>query len=235
MAQPKYAARFGNFFLNLRLNRDQFADMAAFTLQALQQGGTLFEAMAKALDSALAGYRTTHVGQLSGAAHGAVITLGQALADFKAYLKKVERKFVIPSYDAGSAEIAAIFPQGRGGLAKASQVEVEDAFVAFLGALDARPAVFPSPLRKEGREIILPNLAQALKTADSHAKTTDDQRIDLHDGREATCLALFRAYAALLLEFAEQPKRAAAFFDLSKAGRVKTIPNALKPPKPPAA
>ena len=30
MAQPKYAARFDNFFANLRLNRDQFADMAAF-------------------------------------------------------------------------------------------------------------------------------------------------------------------------------------------------------------
>ena len=231
MAQPKYAARFENFFLNLRLNRDQFADMAAFTLQALEQGGTPFKAAAEALATALAGYRTTHVGQLSGAAHGAVLTLAQALTDFKDYLKKVERKFVVPTYDAGSADIAAIFPKGRGGLAKASQVEVEDAFVAFLNELDARPTVFPSPLRKEGREGILPNLADALKRADTQTTTTDTQRIDLHDGREATCLALFRAYAALLLEYADQPQRAAAFFDLSKAGRQKAASKALKPPK----
>ena len=49
------------------------------------------------------------------------------------------------------------------------------------------------------------------------AKTADTQRLDLHDGREATCLALFRVYATLLLEFAEKPARVAAFFDLSKA------------------
>ena len=217
MAQPKYAARFENFFLNLRLNRDQFADMAAFTLQALQDGGTPFKAVADALAPALASYRTTHVGQLSGAAHGAVLTLAQALSDFKAYVKKVERKFVIPNYEEGSADVAAIFPHGRGGLAKASQTEVEDVFTAFLNALDDRPGVFPAPLRKEGRETILPNLAEALKRADGQATTTDTQRLDLHDGREASCRALFRAYATLLLEYADQPKRAAAFFDLSTA------------------
>lgn len=217
MAQPKYAARFANFFENLRLNRDQFADMAAFTLQALQGGGPAFKAVAENLDTALAGYRTTHMGQLSGEARGAVITLAQALSDFKDYLKKVERKFVIPNYEAKTADFVAIFPQGRGGLAKASQTKVEDAFGAFLDALDARATVFPSPLRKEGRETILPNLADALKRADGAATTTDTQRLDLHDGREATCLALFRAYATLLLEYAEQPKRAAAFFDLSNA------------------
>jgi len=232
MAQPKYAARFENFFLNLRLNRDQFADMAAFTLQALEQGGTPFKAVADALAPALAGYRSTHVGQLSGAAHGAVLTLAQALGDFKAYVKKVERKFVIPNYEEGSADIAAIFPHGRGGLANTSQTEVEDAFTAFLNELDARLTVFPSPLRKEGRETILPSLAEALKRTDTMATTTDTQRLDLHDGREATCLALFRAYATLLLEFAEQPKRVAAFFDLSeadtggskKADLLKTLP-----------
>ncbi|MCI1187198.1 hypothetical protein MON38_07175 [Hymenobacter sp. DH14] len=217
MAQPKYAARFENFFLNLRLNRDQFADMAAFTLQALEQGGPAFQAVAAALATSLGGYRTTHVGQLSGAARGAVVTLAQALADFKAYVKKVERKFVIPNYEEKSADFVAIFPNGRGGLAKANQTKVEDAFEAFLNALDDRPTVFPSPLRKEGRETILPNLADALKRADTQATTTDTQRIDLHDGREATCRALFRAYATLLLEYADQPQRAAAFFDLSKA------------------
>ena len=217
MAQSKYAARFANFFENLRLNRDQFADMAAFTLQALQQGGPVFKAVAEGLDTALAGYRTTHVGQLSGEARSVVITLAQALSDFKDYVKKVERKFVIPNYEAKSADFVAIFPQGRGGLAKASQTKVEDAFGAFLDALDARPTVFPSPLRKEGRETVLLNLAQALKLADTQATTTDTQRLDLHDGREATCRALFRAYATLLLEYADQPQRAAAFFDLSKA------------------
>ena len=233
MAQPKYAARFENFFLNLRLNRDQFADMAAFTLQALQDGGTPFKAVADALAPALASYRTAHVGQLSGAAHGAVLTLAQALSDFKAYVKKVERKFVIPNYEEGSADVAAIFPHGRGGLAKASQTEVEDAFTAFLNALDDRPGVFPAPLRKEGRETILPNLAEALKRADGQATTTDTQRLDLHDGREASCRALFRAYATLLLEYADQPKRAAAFFDLSKAdtggGKKAELPGVANP------
>ena len=217
MAQPKYASRFTNFFLNLRLNRDQFADMAAFTLTALQEGGAPLKDLAEALDQALSGYRTTHAGQLSGEGQGSTITLAQALVDFKDYVKKVERKFVIPAYNEGSADLKAIFPHQRSGLTKASQTKVEDAFVAFLNALDARPTVFPSPLRKEGRESILPNLAQALKRADAEAKTTDDQRLDLHDGREGTCLVLFRAYATLLVQFADQPKRVAAFFDLSKA------------------
>ena len=232
MAQPKYAARFENFFLNLRLNRDQFADMAAFTLQALQQDSKAkYKAVAAPLEVSLTDYRTTHAGQLSGEARGAVVTLAQALGDFKAYVKKVERKFVIPSYEEGSADVAAIFPHGRGGLAKASQTEVEDAFTAFLNALDDRPGVFPAPLRKEGRETILPNLAEALKRADGQATTTDTQRLDLHDGREASCRALFRAYATLLLEYAEQPKRAAAFFDLSNARISKSglkTPNTLK-------
>ena len=121
MAQPKYAARFDNFFENLRLNRDQFADMAAFTLHALQQsGGLKGSPLTEELARALADYRSTPGGQLWGAAHGAVLTLAQALADFKAYLKKVERKFIIPAYDEGSADIKAIFPKGRGGLAKAA-------------------------------------------------------------------------------------------------------------------
>ncbi|GAB3848487.1 hypothetical protein GCM10028822_11450 [Hymenobacter terrigena] len=50
MAQAKYAARFENFFEKLRLNRDQFADMAAFTLQALQQAANgKYSAAAEAL------------------------------------------------------------------------------------------------------------------------------------------------------------------------------------------
>ncbi len=217
MAQPKYAARFENFFLNLRLNRDQFADMAAFTLTALQAGGVGLKAVADDLATALGGYRTTHSGQLSGESQGTTITLSQALTDFKDYVRKVERKVIIPTYNEGDADLKAILPNGRSGLTKSSQTKVEDAFVAFLDALDARPTVFASPLRKEGRETILPNLAQALKNADANSKTTDDQRIDLHDGREATCLVLFRAYGTLLVQYAEQPKRVATFFDLSKA------------------
>ena len=232
MAQPKYAARFENFFLNLRLNRDQFADMAAFTLTALQAGGAPLKALADDLATALGGYRTTHAGQLSGEGLGTTLTLAQALLDFKAYVKKVERKFVIPAYDEGSPDLKAIFPHERSGLTKATQTKVEDAFVAFLDALDDRPGVFPAPLREEGRETILPNLAQALKRADAANKTTDDQRLDLHDGREATCLVLFRAYATLLVQFADQPKRVAAFFDLSKAdtgGTPKKKPDSTPP------
>jgi hypothetical protein len=217
MAQPKYAARFENFFLNLRLNRDEFADMAAFTLQALEQdGNAAYDNAAKALQKSLAAYRTAHTGQLSGAGQAATVTLAQALLDFKEYVKRLERKVINPAYEAGSADLKAIFPKGRAALTKAGQTEVEDAFTAFLDALDARPTVFTSPLRTEGRTL-LATLKEALKHADEAAKTTDDQRLDLHDGREATCLVLFRAYATLLLEFAEQPKRAAAFFDFSKA------------------
>jgi len=219
MAQPKYAARFENFFANLRLNRDQFADMAAFTLQALQDGGkTTYKAVADPLNVALTDYRTTHAGQLSGEGLAATLTLGQALTDFKAYVKKTERKVIIPAYEEDSPDLLAIFPQGRSGLTKSSQTEVEDAFTAFLDALDARPTVFTSPVRTAGRAV-LAALTEALQRADGLAKTAGTQRVDLHDGREATCQALFRAYATLLLEFADKPKRVAAFFDLSKAGR----------------
>ena len=85
-------------------------------------------------------------------------------------------------------------------------------------------------MRTEGRAV-LTALSGALQRADGMAKTAGTQRIDLHDGREATCLALFRAYAALLLEHAEQPARVAAFFDLSKAGRTSTSPKTPKPSK----
>ena len=226
MPQPKYAARFENFFLNLRLNRAQFADMAAFTLQALRADAA-HKPLADALDAALSGYRTAHVGQLSGEAHGSVLTVAQALTDFKEYVKRVERKVLIPAYEPGSPDLAAILPKGRSGLTKASQGKVEDAFTAFLDALDARPPVFTSPLRTEGRKV-LQALSTALNRADAQTKTTDDQRLDLHDGREAACLVLFRAYATLLAEFAEQPQRVAAFFDLSKARISKS---GSKPPK----
>lgn len=217
MAQPKYAARFENFFANLRLNRDQFADMAAFTLQALQDAPkNKYSAVADPLQVALTDYRTTHTGQLSGEARGAVVTLAQALADFKAYVKKTERKVIIPAYEDDSPDLLAIFPKGRAALTKSTQTKVEDAFTAFLDALDARPTVFTSPVRTEGRAI-LATLSAALQRADGMAKTAGTQRIDLHDGREATCLALFRVYATLLLEFVDKPKRVAVFFDFSNA------------------
>ena len=217
MAKPKYDARFVNFFLNLRLNRDQFADMAAFTLQAVRADAK-YKTVADPLDASLTLYRTAHIGQLSGEGAATVLTLGQALLDFKAYVKRVERKFIIPNYAEKSADVKALLPHSRSGLVKSSQAAVEDAFTTFLDAMDARLTVFPSPVRTEGRKV-LQNLADALKRADQQAKTTDDQRLDLHDGREATCLDLFRIYGTLLLEFADEPKRAAAFFDLSNAGR----------------
>ena len=229
MAQPKYAARFENFFAHLRLNRDQFADMAAFTLQALQQEAKAkYKAVADPLEVALTDYRTTHTNQLSGEGQAATITLAQALADFKAYVKKVERKVIIPAYDEGSADLLAIFPKGRSGLTKSNQAKVEDAFTAFLDALDARPTVFVSPIRTEGREV-LAALQTSLQRADGMAKTADTQRLDLHDGREATCLALFRAYATLMVDYAEKPGKVAAFFDLTKAD---TGTKKSKAPKP---
>ena len=231
MAQPKYAARFENFFVTLRLNRDQFADMAAFTLQALQQEAKdKYKAVADPLEVVLTDYRVAHTGQLSGESQAATITLAQALADFKAYVKKVERKVIVPTYDEGSPDLLAIFPKGRSGLTKSNQAQVEDAFTAFLAALDARPTVFTAPVRTEGRTV-LAVLAAALQRADGMAKTAGTQRVDLHDGREATCLALFRAYATLLMEHAEKPARVATFFDLSKAGRTSTGPKIPKPAK----
>lgn len=231
MAQTKYAARFDNFFENLRLNRDQFADMAAFTLQALRQAaGGKYSAVAEALDVALTDYRATHAGQLSGEGRANVVTLAQALEDFKAYVKKMERKVINPTYEAGSPDLLAIFPKGRGALTKSTQTKVEDAFTAFLDALDARPTAFTSPQRTEGRKV-LAALSASLNRADGLAKTAGTQRIDLHDGREATCLALFQVYLTLLLEFAKQPERAAPFFDLSNAGRQPSGPKIPKPAK----
>ena len=225
MAQPKYAARFLNFFLNLRLNRAEFADMAAFTLAALQ-ADPQHKPLAEALATALKTYRATHAGQLSGESQGATLTLKQALTDFKAYVKKVERKFIIPNYDDGSPDYKALLPQGRSGLSGSSHSKVEDAFVAFLDALDARPDAFPAALRAEGRHpsdptkpSILRNLQLALGTADTAKKASGDRTIDLHDGRQATCGVLFQVYATLLLAHWENPKKAAPYFDLSKAGR----------------
>lgn len=217
MAQAKYAARFENFFENLRLNRDQFADMTAFTLQALKQaGGSKYSAVADALEVALTDYRATHAGQLSGEGQASTSTLAQAMADFKAYVKRMERKVINPTYEAGSPDLLAIFPKGRSALTKSSQTKVEDAFTAFLDALDARPTAFTSPQRTEGRKV-LAALSASLSRADGMAKTAGTQRIDLHDGREAVCLALFNVYATLLLEHAAQPGRVAPFFDFSNA------------------
>jgi hypothetical protein len=231
MAQPRYAARFNNFFENLRLNRDQFADTAAFTLQALQQtGGSKYGPVAEELAVALADYRATHASQLSGEGQASTITLAQALEDFKTYVKRMERKVINPTYEVGSPDLLAIFPRGRAALTKTPQTKVEDAFTAFLDALDARPTAFTSPQRTEGRRV-LASLSAALRRADGLAQSTRTQRVDLHDGREATCLALFKVYATLLLEHAAQPERAAVFFDLSNAGRRPSGPKIPKPAK----
>ncbi|MBU6121413.1 hypothetical protein [Hymenobacter siberiensis] len=230
MAQAKYAARFENFFENLRLNRDQFADMAAFTLQALKQAGGKYSAVADALEVALTDYRATHAGQLSGEGPASTSTLAQALEDFKAYVKRMERKVINPTYEAGSPDLLAIFPKGRSALTKSSQTKVEDAFTAFLDALDARPTVFTSPQCTEGRKV-LAVLSASLSRADGMAKTAGTQRIDLHDGREAVCLALFNVYLTLLLEYAAKPERAAPFFDFSNAGRQSSGPKTPKPAK----
>ena len=208
MAQPQYAARFENFFANLRFNRTQFVDRASFTLQALHEDK--YKALVNPLEVALTDYRAIHVGQLSGEGQVATSTLAQGLSDFKAYVKKTERKVIIPAYDEGSSDMLAIFSQRPRGPQKSIQTHVIDAFTAFLDALNTRPTVFTSPVRTEGRAV-LTILTAVLQRADGLAKNADSQRLDLHDGREATCLALFQVYATFLKEFVEKPARVAAF------------------------
>lgn len=215
----KYQSRFDNFFLNLRLNRAEFGDMAAFTLEALRQSPEVAAAypdIITDLAAAHAAYTSSHAGQLSGTGKEATATVGQALEDFRAYVKRVERKHINPAYDAGSPDLLAIFPKGRAWLTARPQAQALDAFTAFLAALDAREDAFPAAVRTEGRTLHTA-LARALQLADSTAATSDAQRADLHDGREATCQQLLRAYAALLLLHYRQPERVAGFFDLSKA------------------
>ncbi|MCB2407974.1 hypothetical protein [Hymenobacter lucidus] len=215
----KYKSRFANFFLNLRLNRAEFGEMAGFTLQALRQSpeaATTYKPVIQDLDAALSAYTAAHSGQLSGEAQGATITAAQALLDFKAYVKRVERKHVNPSFDEGSADLKAIFPQGRAALTGSSQEKALAAFSAFLTALDARPETFPAAIRTEGQQVYQ-RLKAALEQADGAQSANSAQRTDLHDGREATARQLFRAYAQLLLSYYEQPQRVAAHFDLSKA------------------
>lgn len=230
----KYKSRFDNFFLNLRLNRADFGDMAAFTLQALRQSPeatTTYASLITDLATNFNAYTSNHAGQLSGEGRGATATVAQALIDFKTYVKRVERKHVIPTYDADSPDLLAIFPKGRAWLTTRSQTEVLPAFTAFLNALDAREAAFPAAVRTEGRTLHAA-LDQALLLAAGTTASSDTQRDDLHDGREATCQQLFRAYAALLLTHYEQPQRVAAFFDLSRAftGSKKNKPATLPTP-----
>ncbi|UOQ70051.1 hypothetical protein [Hymenobacter cellulosilyticus] len=229
----KYESRFDNFFLNLRLNRAQFGDMAGFTLQALRQSteAARYEELIKDLDAALTAYSAAHTGQLSGEAQGATVTVAQALLDFRAYVKRVERRHVTPTYDEFSADIAAIFPKGRAALTNSIQARVLDAFGAFLIALASRPAAFPAAVRAEGQEVYR-NLKTALELADAAHATSSTHRTDLHDGREATCRQLFRAYATLLLTHYEYPTRVAGYFDLSRAlisKSGKKAPAALQP------
>lgn len=214
----KYDSRFSNFFLNLRLNRAEFGQMAAFTLEALRQSpeATTQAALITDLAAAHTAYATNHAGQLSGEGKASTVTVAQALADFKDYVKSVERKHVIPAYEENSADWLAVFPQGRGWLTSRPQASVLDAFDAFLTALDARVDAFPATIRQKGRTLHAA-LRGALQAADATTAATDTQRDDLHDGREATCQQLFRIYAALLLIHYQQPQRVAAFFDLSKA------------------
>jgi hypothetical protein len=221
MPQPKYAARFENFFLNLRLNRAEFADMAEFTLAALHASGK-YDALAETLAAELKTYRTVHAGQLSGEGVAATLTAKQALTDFKVYLKMVERKYIIPTYADESPDYLALLPEGRSGLAKTAKNKVEDAFTAFLDAMDARPVVFPEALRQQGRGSkdkpgILGNLHATLTAADKAKSARGTRKIDLHDGRKATCQVLFRIYATLLADFFDNPVKAAPFFDLSRA------------------
>jgi|GEM_PF-2509904 len=232
MPQPKYAARFENFFPNLRLNRAEFADMAEFTLVALRASGN-YEALADALEAELRKYRKTHAGQLSGEGMGTTLTAKQSLTDFKAYLKMVERKYLIPNYADGSPDYVALLPEGRSGLAKTAKNKVEDAFTAFLDAMDARPNVFPAAIRAQGRGTkdepgILGNLHATLTAADKAKNASGARKIDLHDGRKATCVVLFKIYATLLLEFFDNPAKAAPFFDFSQAHVSKAGP---QPPK----
>lgn len=227
----KYSARFENFFLNLRLNRAEFAEMAAFTLNALRTSANAkqYQDLIDLLEAALKAYRKLHGEQLSGERQEATLTLGQARADLKAYAKRVERKHAAPAYDEGSPDWVALSPQGRAALTRGPQDKVLDQFAPFLDALDARADVFPDKVRAEGRQA-LKNYQTALGQAATADHSADTRRLDLHDGREATCTALFRAYAALLLEHFEDPKKVSAFFDLSKA-LVSKPKGRAKPPK----
>ena len=223
MKQPKYAARFLNFFLNLRLNRAEFADMAAFTLVALR-ANPKYKALADALETELKAYRAIHAGQLSGEGQGATLTLKQALTDLKEYVRMVERKYIIPNYADGSPDYVALLPNGRSALVNSNQSKIEDNLTAFFDAMDARPEVFPQAVRAAGRNLkdpkavtILSNVQATLAVADKAKNDSGNRKIDLHDGRKATCGVLFQAYATLLLEFWDNPKKAAPFFDLSKA------------------
>lgn len=215
---PKYQSRFENFFLNLRLNRAEFGEMAAHTLKALQQDAQAarYAPLAADLQAAITDYEATHAGQLSGEAQGTTLTLAQALRDFRDYVKRVDRKYVTPNYDEGSADIKAIFPDGRSGLSKSNQAQVLPRFTAFLASLGQRPDVFPAALRNEGAAVHKA-LTTALAQAAGDQATADTLRDDLHDGRQATARQLFRTYATLLAEHYEQPKRIGAYFDLSKA------------------
>ena len=214
----KYQSRFENFFLNLRLNRADFGAMAGYTLKALQQDAQAarYAPLSAELQAALTAYEANHAGQLSGETQGTTLTLAQALRDFRAYVKRVERKYVTPTYDEGSADIKAIFPDGRSGLSKSNQAQVLPRFTAFLASLDQRPEAFPAKVRDEGTALHK-TLSTALSQAAGDEATADTLRDDLHDGREATARQLFRIYATLLAEHYEQPKRVAAYFDLSKA------------------
>ncbi len=231
----KYVSRFSNFFLNLRLNRAEFGQMAAFTLEALRQSpeAAAHQALITDLAAAHAACATNHAGQLSGEGKASTVTVAQALADFKSYVKSVERKHVIPAYEEGSADLLAIFPKGRSWLTSRPQASVLDAFEAFLAALDARTDAFPAAVRQKGRTLHA-SLRGALQAAAATTAATGTQREDLHDGREATCQQLFRIYAALLLAHYQQPQRVAAFFDLSKALVSKSggkLPKALRQPE----
>lgn len=213
---PKYETRFENFFVNLRLNRAEFGDMAAYTLRALRQANPTnkYQDLIAPLDAALAEYAATHAGQLSGAAKESTLLVSKQMEAFREYVRRVERKHINPSYDAGTPDLLAIFPKGRTALTNSSQTTVLDNFTAFLQALDARDAVFAQAVREEGRALHA-RLSQALQVAAGHAQTLGELSNNLTDGRQALCGILLRVYATLLAEHATAPARVAAFFDFS--------------------
>lgn len=214
----KYDSRFENFFLNLRLNRAEFGDMAAYTLRALRQASATdkYQSLIAPLEAALTEYTTTRAEQLSGAAQESTLLVNKQMEAFREYVRQVERKYVNPAYDAGSPDLLAIFPKGRSWLGSRPQYEVLDAFEAFLKALDVRPDAFPAEARKDGRTLHT-SLSRALEVAAGYAQAADESSSDLTASRLTLCTVLLRIYATLLAEHVEDPARAAAFFDFSAA------------------
>jgi hypothetical protein len=215
---PKYDSRFENFFLNLRLNRAEYEDMARYTLTALTKANEKgkYDPLLALLEPAITRYAEHRRRTEGGDGLAATGSIGTVRQQYKDYLKRVERQHIIPNFDAGSPDIRALLPQGRAALANSPQDEVLGDFDNFLDAAAARPAAFPAAVLTEGRTL-RQQLAAALTHRDGLTQQTDEHRAGVSAERQEVAAALLLAYATLLAEHHRQPERAATFFDFSDA------------------